>query len=605
MINRSYVLPILLACTLLLGLARHSSAEDESIGAIFLTQPAGARPAAMAGAFTAIADDVNTVFWNPAGIVRVLRTELMAVHTEFIQGFRDEYFAFCAPFSAQDALGFNFYFSYIDSLEKTTFASAESSVFSSYDACLSLAWSRAFNKYYAAGLSLKGLYQVIDTYSAWSIACDLGFLITGLVPNLTAGLTIKNLGKPIRFIEKSSLLPMLAEAGAAYRLFNNTLLVSLAICKPWQQEMVFKAGAEYNLEETIFFRAGYKYAQFGNDLGPLSGLSCGLGADISEYKVSYAYAPYTGLGDIHRISITFPFGKSLLEEEKIMRRLEKKLHAKQEKIIRGYMKTAARYFKKNDYKNSIFYYEKILALNPKYPYLKKKITEAKHSLKQHAAKQHFQQGMRAFKSREYLTALIEWNKVHEIMPPYKNISHWLKQVNKKLAPDNKSASAGKPHNKKIKQYFSKGFAYLKNGQYRLALDTWRKLLALDPKNAKVKIYLKKTRTRMQEEIKALLKQAESCWQRNEWPAAVGKWNKILQIDPKNISALQELKNNRPKILSTANEFYLKGVQNYVNNKLIEAISNWQDVLILDPDDKKALKNLKRAREKLEDLESIE
>ena len=602
--NRLHILPILLAGGLLFGLARHSLAEDESLGAIFLTQPVGARPAAMAGAFTAIADDVNTVYWNPAGIVRALRTELMAVHTEFIQGFRDEYFAFCMPLSTHDALGINVFFSYIDSLEKTTFASADSSVFSSYDAYLSLAWSHAFNKDYMVGLSLKGLYQVIDTYSAWSIACDLGFLMTNLVPNLTAGLTIKNLGKPIKFIEKSSLLPMTAEAGAAYRLFNNTLLVSLAICKPWQQEMVFKAGAEYNLEEIIFFRAGYKYAQFGNDLGPLSGLSCGLGADISEYKVSYAYAPYSDLDDIHRISVTFPFGKSILEEEKLMQRLEKQLHAKQEKIILGYMKTAARYSQKNDYKNSIFYYEKILALNPKYPYLKKKISEAKHSLKQHGAKKHFQQGMQAYKNQEYLTALIEWNKVHEIMPPYKNISHWLKQVNKKLLPD-KSAPTGKPRNKKTKQYFSLGFEYLKSGQYRRALDTWHKLLALDPGNAKIKKYLQKTKTKMQEEIKDLLKQAETLCRRNEWPTAVKKWKKILKMDPKNINALQKLEKNSSKIRAIADKLYLKGVQNYINNKLIEAISNWQDVLILNPADKKAVKNLNRAREKLKVLESIE
>ncbi len=604
MINRPYVLPILLLSGLLLGLARPTVAEDESIGAIFLTQPTGARPAAMAGAFIAVADDVNTVFWNPAGIVRVLRTELMAVHTEFIQGFRDEYFAFCMPLSTQDALGINCFFSYIDSLEKTTFVSADSSVFGAYDAYLSLAWSHAFNKYYTAGVSLKGIYQVIDTYSAWSMACDLGFLMTGLVPNLTAGITIKNLGKPIKFIEKSSLLPMTAEAGAAYRLFNNTLLVSLAVCIPFQQEIVFKAGAEYNLEEIIFFRAGYKYSQFGNDLGPLSGLSCGLGADISEYKVSYAYAPYSDLGDTHRISLTFPFGKSILEEEKLMQRLEKQLHAKQEKIILGYMKTAARYSKKGDYSNEVFYYEKILALNPKYPYLKKKISAAKHHLKQHNAEKHFKLGMQSYKNQEYITALIEWNKVYEIMPPYKNISHWLKQVNNKLSQD-KSSPTGKPQNNKIKKYFSQGFEYLKNGQYRRALDTWHKLLVLDPGNRKVKIYLNKTKTKMQEEINDLLKQAKTCCQRNEWPSAVRKWKKILKMDPKNISALQQLEKNRPKIRAIANKLYLEGVQNYVNNKLIEAISNWQDVLILDTEDEKALKNLKRAREKLKDLESIE
>src|SRR5208282_3523353 len=37
-------------------------------GADFLQIPSGARGAAMGGAFTAVADDVNALTWNPAGL---------------------------------------------------------------------------------------------------------------------------------------------------------------------------------------------------------------------------------------------------------------------------------------------------------------------------------------------------------------------------------------------------------------------------------------------------------------------------------------------------------------------------------------------------------
>jgi len=359
-------------------------AEDESVGAIFLTQAVGARPAGMGEAFVAVANDVNTLFWNPAGMARIRNMELLVMHSEFIQDFRDEYFAFSMPWNAHHVFGVNGFISYGDPIEKASLTSSNLGTFNTYDTYLSLGWAYALDKQYSLGLTVKGLYQVIDEYAAWSVAADLGFLMLSIIPHLNLGLTLKNLGKPIRFIEESYLLPMTMEAGASYQLFNNQLLLTFDMTKPWQQEMVFKCGAEYNIEESLFFRIGYKYAQFGNDLGPLSGLSAGIGAELSDYKVDYAFTPYADFGNVHRISIVFPFGRSVVDEQKIIKRLEKKIKSRQEKIILSYKQRGDEHFQHAQYKQAISYYEKIISLTPDYSNIKKRIGQAKVRLKKSA-----------------------------------------------------------------------------------------------------------------------------------------------------------------------------------------------------------------------------
>ena len=37
-------------------------------GAAFLKIEGGSRPAGLGGAFTGLANDINTIFWNPAGL---------------------------------------------------------------------------------------------------------------------------------------------------------------------------------------------------------------------------------------------------------------------------------------------------------------------------------------------------------------------------------------------------------------------------------------------------------------------------------------------------------------------------------------------------------
>jgi hypothetical protein len=55
-------------------------------GAAFLEKAGGARSAALGGAYTALADDSEGIFWNPAGMVRVNADEMQFSHAEPLTG---------------------------------------------------------------------------------------------------------------------------------------------------------------------------------------------------------------------------------------------------------------------------------------------------------------------------------------------------------------------------------------------------------------------------------------------------------------------------------------------------------------------------------------
>jgi len=68
----------------------------------------GTRPLSMGGAFTAVADDANTITWNPAGLPGLRRTEFTTTYADlYAMGISQSYMGFVRPFSDRVALGFD------------------------------------------------------------------------------------------------------------------------------------------------------------------------------------------------------------------------------------------------------------------------------------------------------------------------------------------------------------------------------------------------------------------------------------------------------------------------------------------------------------------
>ena len=82
MLKRGAVL-IVMALLIIIAPAPSTHAEPNdgagTTGTAFLKVEGGSRPAALGGAFVGLANDINTIFWNPAGLTAIHDRELTAM----------------------------------------------------------------------------------------------------------------------------------------------------------------------------------------------------------------------------------------------------------------------------------------------------------------------------------------------------------------------------------------------------------------------------------------------------------------------------------------------------------------------------------------------
>jgi tetratricopeptide (TPR) repeat protein len=603
---RKFIFPALLLALTALWPPAGGFAGEENLGALFLDEPVGARATAMGEAMTAVCDDANAVFWNPAGLSRYGRRELLLAHAQSYQGFRNEYAALALPWSRTDALGVNVFFDYADGFEKFSAAGDPDGSFGLYDLYAGVTWSHVFSNRLSASLSLKGLHQVIDTYSASSFAADLGFLWYQALPNLNLGATLRNLGMPVVFIADRHPLNLTLEAGAAYTVWDKTLLLACGVRKPLAQELTLKFGAEYNLFnlDLAFLRAGYRMPQSGNALGAIAGLTLGLGLRVADYDLDYAYTPFPDLGDAHRLTLTLPLGRSIAEEQQMLEKLEKQVKAKQLLIFQQTVAEGDRWLAANDLDKAAAAYTRAFSLNPNDASLKEKLNRLDTSRRKQSADKHAARGRKAMQDKDYLTALVEWSKVLELLPEDAEAQRMVSAANQKLSSEKLSAETNK-NRQLIDQYYQQGLQALQSGRYSQALELWKKILELDNGNARVAQYMKLTQSKIDDLADDLLRLADEDWDSGQYLNAVKKWRQVLDIAGKQSAAAGKLELNRAKLDELADQYYRQGVEQYVQNNLDAAVTTWQSVLVFQPGNAKALEHLEQVKKKRKELQALE
>lgn len=82
-----------LLAVILVSAALPGAAHADKFAGAFMENGGGARALGMGAAFTAVADDPSTTFWNPAGLAGVGRRELLLMHSERFGGLVDRDFA--------------------------------------------------------------------------------------------------------------------------------------------------------------------------------------------------------------------------------------------------------------------------------------------------------------------------------------------------------------------------------------------------------------------------------------------------------------------------------------------------------------------------------
>lgn len=305
----------------------------------FLKLSIGARAVGMGESFAAVADDMSSVYWNPAGLARLKSPMIHASHTKWFQDINYEFISVGLPLGKKNEAAFlpsqgigslgtlaiSANYLYLDGMEKRSGNTAEpDGKFGAQDMAITLSYAKAvpfvLGNDLLTGLNIKSIRQQIDDKKADAYAVDLGFQYRQ--GQILSGLAVQNVGTKIRFIEESYPLPLNYKLGFAWQPLGSVLSIAIDINKPIDNKINYHIGSEYWVGGVIALRAGYLHGDavqrkaltgksFGrtkdNEIIGLTGMMAGAGFRIMGYGLDYAFVPYGELGNTHRISLDMKF----------------------------------------------------------------------------------------------------------------------------------------------------------------------------------------------------------------------------------------------------------------------------------------------------------
>jgi hypothetical protein len=282
-----------------------SSASGTS-GASILNIPLGARAISMGEAYTALADDASSLYWNPAGIAILNQSEASFAYNHFINDLTYQNASVAMPLE-NGGLGASVsYLSYgnIDGFEADGTPAGSVNAYSAVGT-LGAGW---LGNYWSAGVNVKGIQESLADVKANGFATDLG--ATVVYPHEVKGgtlrlaTTVRNIGPGIKFIDQSDPLPQQWRVGlAAVQMLNKKLNLSMDYGKERDASGAVYFGTEYWLISHLALRAGYA----GTD-SEGSGIRAGVGLKFKDISFNYAYSGYGDLGFSHVYELSMRFG---------------------------------------------------------------------------------------------------------------------------------------------------------------------------------------------------------------------------------------------------------------------------------------------------------
>lgn len=328
----------------------------------FLKIGVGGRASGLAGATTADVNGPTALYWNPAGIASVKKTEISINQTDWIFDLKHSYLAVVVPMGRIGNMGISLNYLDMGTMERTTeiFPNGDGTTFSASNLAAGMAYSKSMSDRFNVGIQIKTIHESISYTSASALALDAGSLYTSRFSGLKVGMSITNFGTKMKLSGTDQKIdvdpyedldgnpdvvanlrteewpiPMTFRLGLSFKpigpgsiinsaAFTNTL--NIDYCDSRDLNPYFSFGSELKAKELICFRAGIKrdYLHYNDSTDNVSlktstepfelknyvnRFSWGIGLSSKNFK----YIPYNlsvdySVSDMGRLGVTSQIG---------------------------------------------------------------------------------------------------------------------------------------------------------------------------------------------------------------------------------------------------------------------------------------------------------
>ena len=341
--NRILVIVAILFALVVTTQAQSFSRVGTSM-AQFLKIPAGARGAALGGAYAAAAEDVYAMAWNPAGIGRIRETSLGGTYNTYIADVMYSFVGVSIPVDGSSSFGVSGMFITTDPIEITTVLqpTGTGTYYDYSGIVLGATYSRWLTDRLTVGATIKMIQESIYRESASTVAFDIGSQFDTGLYGIRLAMAVSNFGGKMQLdgpdINSSSNtnpnlqgtrdtdaklstvewpLPMIFRMGimmdvlgGTSELFQNDtnrLTLMLDANDPLDHNLRANVGVEYEWNKIFALRAGQHINYDDNTLGLTFGGGLKIKSGGTKVSIDYAYQDFGILNSVHQYTLSFYF----------------------------------------------------------------------------------------------------------------------------------------------------------------------------------------------------------------------------------------------------------------------------------------------------------
>lgn len=528
---------VFVALASLMGLSAVARAggAGKSSGAS-LKSAVGGRGAAMGEAQTAAVDDVSAMYWNPAALSGLRQHEVGFMRNSSFEGVSQNVLGYARPTESKGTWAAGVSMQKVGDIKGYDTAGVETGDLSASETLLSFAWGRPWETAplfpgVHLGAAVKLFQKKLGEDAASAYMMDLGLLYEakeGFFQRLKTGFAVQNIGTGVKFISEESSLPMVMKLGWSYPFLGDSLVAAFDMVTSPDDKAHFNVGADYRLLDILAFRLGMNGR---NDLD--AGLTYGLRLGNERLHLDYAFIPFGDLGDTHRLSLGFRFGKTY-RQQAVQVQVKQAYERAEARYAQGYLVEA--YMQASQIMDVAPWHRPSRNLMRKIESDFKDLEDlARKEQLQQQIDDHFARGEQAFQLDDLMTARREFEAIVGLQPDHMGAKAYLKRIEERFRSI-------------VQTFYETAMRNFAAGDYRGAKEYLEKVLVVEPENAEAREQLVRTEMLLSEVEKAEEERAKieavrplyaaglDLFKAKRYTEALAKFEEILAIDASNPEA---------------------------------------------------------------------
>lgn len=572
----------------------------------FLLLQGGPRASAMGKAYTAVTDDVNAIYFNPAALALLTHNEVNFMIVDWYTDISLLQITYGCPF-LKGGIGLGEFFVTSGEIERRNEKAELSGNFVITQHTMNFSYGKKINKWILGGINLKFPSEKIDKTTYTLGIFDIGIILTRF-NQLNLGLVFKNLGGT----EVGMSLPFQIKIGGSYKPVNQflkgKLLLASDLTLAFNEKKSLNVGVEYTYLNKFKLRGGWIFE--GEEQGGYFGIGVNIKTSCLDYALNFHNLD---LGATHYFAWTLLFGGEIEKakvkkiEENLRIKVEKELNEKIKLMAEMYYNQGQSYLDKNLLSEAIDAFEKVLIWQPDHILAEEKIEEARRKLQikeeENEVKEYIKLGKEKFERGNYLEAVMEWKLALKIDKNNLEVLKLIDIANQKIEEEEIRLTKGK--NIKLRTYFKTGIAYYTTKKYNKAIAEWKEIEKIDPEYPNLKNYIQQAEKKLKEEINKLLNEGKKFYEEKKFDSALKKFIKVCDLDLENKEAKEFINILKEKIGELSKEHFNKGIEYFNNKKYYQAKYEFEIALKYTPSKREIEEYLEKIKNKIKEIKKEE